>query len=174
MSRSRLCSSEQYYDPVGGGGEEEYYDDPQGGQEQYYNVPPGGQEYANAQGGEEYYDDNGGGDEQQHPEGLVLDDIESQMAQLRSKYPTSESDYLSAARARNAARVQSQEQQATEDDWKQAQYDAQQRGALVDDWDNSLSEAGNADSQIIIPMDGTVAAGEGGEDGEEDPQLLLF
>jgi hypothetical protein len=38
-------------------------------------------------------------------DGLILNDIDVQMAKLRSKYPTSEADYLAMARARNAAKA---------------------------------------------------------------------
>lgn len=103
---------------------------------------------------------------------LTADEIDRQMARLRSKYPTSEADYLAAARARNAAKQASSERTATDEDWQQiAAEKKEQVGTVLDDWESSQAEAGNADSQILIPMmDG--AKGEDGE--EEEPKLLLF
>ena len=47
----------------------------------------------------------------------------------------------------------------------------------VDDWDNSIKEAGNSDSQILMftdpPADGDGDDENGGEGGG-DPKLLLF
>lgn len=53
--------------------------------------------------------------------GLLLSasDVNAQMAKLRSKYPTSEADYLAAARARNVAKQASSERTATDADWRQ-------------------------------------------------------
>ena len=117
------------------------------------------------------------GDDEEPPKELVLDNIEGQMAQLRSKYPTSEADYLAAARARNAAKVQSTTRSASDEDWMKAKQAAAEKagGAIKDDWDNSLKDAGNADSQILIPIE--LTEGEGGDgDGEggDDPKLMLF
>jgi len=104
------------------------------------------------------------------PNELVLDDIEGQMSKLRSKYPTSEADYLAAARARNAARVSSVETRASDEDWLEAKREAakKQGGQVEDDWDSSLSEAGNIDSQILIPL------GEDDDPDSDEPKLLLF
>ena len=70
-------------------------------------------------------------------------ELEKQMAHLRSKYPSSEADYLAAARARNAAKVQSVNSQASDADWQQAKAEAQQKGGLRsddDDWEKSQNE----------------------------------
>jgi len=113
-------------------------------------------------------------EQQQGDEGLILSDaeLEQQMARLRSKYPTSEADYLAAARARSAAKVPSNNSQASDEDWKKARDQAQAQGAAFDDWENSLSEAGNVDSQILIPIDDAME-GDDNEDGGE-PKLMLF
>lgn len=93
------------------------------------------------------------------------------MAKLKSKYPTAEADYLAAARARNAAKVESHERKATDEDWHAMAEQKKREVGEVDDWENAKKEAGNADSQIIIPME--FDSNEDGEDGD-DPKLLLF
>jgi hypothetical protein len=101
---------------------------------------------------------------------LSTSDVTAHMAKLRSKYPTSEADYLAAARARNAAKQASSDRTATDADWQQIAADKKQAVGEIDDWDTSVSEAGNADSQILIPM--TPSIGADGE--EEEPKLMLF
>lgn len=98
---------------------------------------------------------------------LVLNDIDKEMAQFRSKYPTSEADFLAAARARAAARTPSTGDQASAQDWAMAQEEARKRG-IADDWENSAKEAGNIDSQILIPVEYTEGA-----DPDDEPQLML-
>jgi hypothetical protein len=111
-----------------------------------------------------------GGDDEPEPN-LVLTDIERQMALLRSKYPTGESDYLAAARARSQAKMASTERQATDDDWKSIAAAKKETGAVSDGWEESLVDAGNAESQVLIPMSDIVV--EDGGDSDE-PKLLLF
>lgn len=108
-------------------------------------------------------------------DGLILNDIDSQMAKLRNKYPTSEADYLAAARARNAARAASLNAEASDQDWSQVAAEVRKRqggGAVDEDWESSAREAGNADSQILIPVDLETSGDSGGE--EDEPKLLLF
>jgi hypothetical protein len=93
--------------------------------------------------------------------------MEQQMAALRSKYPTSESAYLAAARARNDAKMASREESATDRDWQEMQQQKQQAVGDIDDWAESAKEAGNMDSQILLP-----SLPE--EDGDDEPKLLLF
>jgi hypothetical protein len=93
--------------------------------------------------------------------------MEQQMALLRSKYPTSESAYLAAARARNDAKMASREESATDRDWQDMQQQKQQAVGDIDDWAESAKEAGNMDSQILLP-----SLPE--EDGDDEPKLLLF
>ena len=97
------------------------------------------------------------------------------MAKLRNKYPTSEADYLAAARARNAARAASLNAEASDQDWSQVAAEVRKRqggGAVDEDWESSAREAGNADSQILIPVDLETSGDSGGE--EDEPKLLLF
>jgi hypothetical protein len=108
-------------------------------------------------------------------DGLILSDIDSQMARLRSKYPTSEADYLAAARERNTAKAGSVNEGATDSDWHQAAAEARQRQGTIDDWENAVGEAGNVDSQILIPTDMIPGDGSPGDsDDPQEPKLLLF
>jgi hypothetical protein len=105
---------------------------------------------------------------------LVLGDgLGDEMAKLRSKYPTSEADYLAAARARNAAK-QASTSHGDEKSWKQLADEKKRAGEFEDDaWEASRQEAGNADSQILIPM---MDKDEDSDDSEnpEEPKLLLW
>jgi hypothetical protein len=101
---------------------------------------------------------------------LSASDVNAQMAKLRSKYPTSEADYLAAARARNAAKQASSERTATDADWRQIAAEKKQAVGEIDDWESSKAEEGNSDSQILIPMMPAIL--ENGE--EEEPKLMLF
>lgn len=109
-------------------------------------------------------DENEGGEKRR----LLLsqEEIAEKMNQLRSKYPTSEADYLAAARARSEAKLPSVERQATEEDWQRVAREKKQLYGEQDDWEESAKEAGNIDSQILLPM--MDDDGEGGE-----PKLLL-
>lgn len=112
-------------------------------------------------------------DQEPNKDELVLGEaVDQQMAQLRSKYPTSEADYLAAARARAAAKTQSVESSAASDvEWQRLADEKRKAVGEIDDWENAKAEAGNVDSQILLP---DLPAEEGeGEDGE-DPKLLLF
>jgi len=104
-------------------------------------------------------------------DGLLLsqEEVEAQMASLRSKYPTSEADYLAAARQRSEAKVESRERQATDEDWQKMAEEKKRAFGEVDAWEDSKKESGNIDSQILMPM---AEGEEGGED--EEPKLLLF
>jgi hypothetical protein len=108
-------------------------------------------------------------DEESIPNELLLDAnaVQQEMAGLKSKYPTSEADYLAAARARAAAQVASKNDGATDEDWLKVKQEAAQQGGVNDDWEVSAREAGNSDSQILIPM-----APEDADDDE--PKLMLF
>jgi hypothetical protein len=100
---------------------------------------------------------------------LSASDLSAQMTKLRNKYPTSEADYLAAARARNVAKQASSEGTASDADWHQIAAEKKQAVGEIDDWESSKSEAGNSDSQILIPLASTI-----GDDGEEEPKLMLF
>lgn len=106
------------------------------------------------------------------PQSLIVDgaEMEAKMQQLRSKYPTSEADYLAAARARAKAKPESREIAATQEDFEKVAQEKKQQGFLdVDDWEASATEAGNTDSQILFPQ---LPDDEDGEGGAE-PTLLL-
>jgi hypothetical protein len=117
-------------------------------------------------------DDEGGGSPPD--DGLILSDIDVQMAKLRSMYPTSEADYLAMARARNAAKAASVNEGASDTDWHQVAAEARERVGGVDDWEIAANEAGNVDSQILIPIE--LMEGENSADGGEadEPKLMLF
>jgi hypothetical protein len=108
------------------------------------------------------------------PPSLVLGDgLGDEMAKLRSKYPTSEADYLAAARARNAAK-QASTSHGDEKSWKQLADEKKRAGEFEDDaWEASRQEAGNADSQILIPMMDKDEDSDS-EDNPEEPKLLLW
>ena len=107
---------------------------------------------------------------------LDLDEVKEKMAKLKSKYPTAEADYLAAARKRAALKVESRNNESSDEDWQKMAAEKNQvmggaeagtpaAAAGDDGWEASLNDEGNAqDSQIFIPM-------EGGED--EEPKLLL-
>ena len=92
------------------------------------------------------------------------------MAQFKSKYPTAEADYLAAARKRAEMRMESVNNMSTDQDWMQVAEEKKKQmgGAVEDDWEASAKEAGNEDSQILIPVD-ISASGE----GDDEPTLLL-
>jgi hypothetical protein len=109
------------------------------------------------------------------------------MQKLRSKYPVSESAYLAAAKARSQQQMESQERQATDEDYQKIQQEKLAQfgstGWIVDDWEASRKEAGNVESQILIPIpnptstsSSRLGGGTGGDDNGEDeePKLLLF
>ena len=108
--------------------------------------------------------------EREQPELVLGDDMNTQMARMRSKYPTAEADYLAAARARAAAQTPSVETRATDKDWQKIAQEKRQQLGELDDWESSKAEAGNIDSQILLP-DLPPDEGEGADD---EPKLLLF
>jgi hypothetical protein len=99
------------------------------------------------------------------------------MHKLRSKYPVSESAYLAAAQERSKTQAASRERQATDDDWQRMQREKAQLfgGMLQDDWEASRREAGNADSQILLPNPIPSGGADDDDDADqEEPKLLLF
>lgn len=116
--------------------------------------------------------------EEPPPLSLILDAdaVNQQMGQLKSKYPTAEADYLAAARRRAEERTASVNDMSTDEEW----FEANEKKSLIGDgmedaWEKSLEEAGNADSQILIPIN--TIDGEGGDDddnsGGPEPTLLI-
>ena len=105
-------------------------------------------------------------------EGLVLDGLDKEMNQYRSEFAFSEADFLAAARKRAEERKESSNSGASDKDWQAMADEKAEQFGQIDDWDNSMKEAGNADSQILMFTD-PPADGED-EDGGSDPKLLLF
>jgi hypothetical protein len=109
--------------------------------------------------------------EKEEPKKLVLGDgIENDMKRLKSKFPTSEVDFLAAARKRAQEARESINNSASEDDWLNI-ASQKQSATQQDDWEASLKEAGNEESQILIPVE-RCSSNADGED--EEPKLLLF
>jgi hypothetical protein len=115
--------------------------------------------------------------QQAQAQGLILDaaQVQEHMGKLKSKYPTHEADYLAAARKRAQEKLASRNDDTTDDDWKRAAREKQQTVGLdgQDDWEASLKEAGNADSQILVPGNLFLTTTTTDGDGEE-PKLLLY
>jgi hypothetical protein len=103
----------------------------------------------------------------------TADEVQHQMSQFRSKYPTAESDYLAAARARSTARVPSKSHNSVSDEeWKtMAEQKRREYGETgTDGWEESAQEVGNRkDSLILIPM-----PNPDDDNDEVEPKLLLF
>ena len=113
---------------------------------------------------------NAEGNDEAQPDSLILggEEREQQLNQLKSKYPTSEADYLAAARARAAAKTPSASQKASDEDWQKIAEEKKKAGVGADDdgWESSLEDA---ESAILIMS--TNEDGEPEDDGE--PTLLL-
>lgn len=120
----------------------------------------------------------GGDDEHDNEPSLILggDEMQQQMQQLRSKYPTSEADYLAAARARAKTKPPSQSIQATTEDFAKVAEEKKKQLGIENfdqsDWEESAKEAGNADSQILLPQLPDEGDDEDGNPPQE-PTLLL-
>jgi hypothetical protein len=106
-------------------------------------------------------------------DGLVLDGLNKEMSKVASQFSFSEMDFLAAAKKRAEERVESKNASAGDKDWKTLAEEKNSEYGEIDDWDNSMKEAGNQDSQILMftdpPADGEDEGGEGAE-----PKLLLF
>lgn len=109
---------------------------------------------------------------------LVLGDIASEMQNVRkdsgADFDFGGIDFLANAKARAKAKVESNNNVAGDEAWQQLAEEKKEQYGEIDDWENSMKEAGNMDSQILMfseaPSDGE--EGEGGDDDE--PKLLLF
>ena len=112
-------------------------------------------------------------DASEEDEGLVLDGLDKKMNEFRTEYSFTEADYLAAARKRAEERKASVNSGASDEDWQNIADEKESQFGKVDDWENSVKEAGNVDSQILMftdpPADGEGEDGEGGGD-----KLLLF
>ena len=109
---------------------------------------------------------------------LVLGNMESEMQNVRkdsgADFDFGGIDFLANAKARAAAKVESNNNVAGDEAWQQLAEEKKEQYGEIDDWENSMKEAGNMDSQILMFSEAP-SDGEDGEDGEDDePKLLLF
>lgn len=105
-------------------------------------------------------------------EGLVLDGLDQQMKTVAaSDIDFGQIDFLAAARKRAEEKTASRNAGAGEEEWKNLAAEKKAQFGEIDDWENSMKEAGNMDSQILMFTD--PPADDEGEDAEE-PKLLLF
>ena len=105
-------------------------------------------------------------------EGLLLNGLDQEMSKMSSKFSFSESDYLAAARKRAEQKAASSNAGASDEEWKRVANEKKEQFGEIDDWENSVKEAGNSDSQILMFSDDSSSEGEEGDGGE--PKLLLF
>ena len=115
-------------------------------------------------------------DDTEEPEGLVLEGLDQQMKKVANDLDFGQIDFLAEAKKRAAAKTASVNSGAGDDEWQELADQKKEQYGEIDDWDNSLKEAGNADSQILMFTDPPPSGEEGEEGGENDdePKLLLF
>ena len=108
------------------------------------------------------------------PDGLVLGGLDQEMKKVASDIDFGAIDYLAEAKKRAAQKTESRNAGARDEDWKELADEKKEQYGVIDDWENSVKEAGNTDSQILMFTD-PPADEEDGEDGDDDePKLLLF
>jgi len=116
------------------------------------------------------------GGEDEEPR-LVLGNIESEMQSVRAgsniEYDFGAIDFLANAKSRAAAQVESNNNGAGVDEWTNLAEEKKEQFGEIDDWENSVKEAGNTDSHILMFTD-PPPEGEGGEGEDDEPKLLLF
>jgi hypothetical protein len=199
-SSKRHCSASQLMQQYYGGEEEnnyysnddqsQYYDNQQ--QSQYYDdeqqQQQQNQQYYDEQQQQYYNDDQSTNEE---PTLLITNNMQQEMQRATSNIEMGGLDYLALARQRAAARVESINNQSTEEDWKRlAEEKRIQSGGYVsgdEAWEASLGEEGSeSDFAASLGMSGVnLVQGEGGimmtegglvvdnmDDGDE-PQLLF-
>mmetsp|Transcript_59882 Transcript_59882/g.67830 ORF Transcript_59882/g.67830 Transcript_59882/m.67830 type:complete len:198 (+) Transcript_59882:107-700(+) len=99
------------------------------------------------------------------------------------EYDFGQIDYLALARQRAAAQVESNNNVANENDWKNLANEKKKMGGRGNDgsdpsmgddadWENSKLEVGNAESEILFDI-GDAGDGGGGGGGGDEPKLLL-
>jgi len=110
---------------------------------------------------------------------LVLGNVEAEMQSVRAnsdtEYDFGAIDFLAAAKARAAAKVESNNNVAGDEAWQKLAEEKKEQLGEIDDWENSKKEAGNEDSQILMftgPPEGE--EGEGGDGEDDEPKLLLL
>mmetsp|Transcript_26439 Transcript_26439/g.47786 ORF Transcript_26439/g.47786 Transcript_26439/m.47786 type:complete len:90 (-) Transcript_26439:1332-1601(-) len=89
------------------------------------------------------------------------------MKSLTFKFPTSEADYLAAARKRAEEARASINNEASDEDWQQVAHHANDND---DGWESSIA----LESEILLPKLPTQGGKDDGEDEEEEPTLLLL
>lgn len=112
------------------------------------------------------------GDSSNEDPGLILDGLDKEMKQVSSTNSFGEIDFLALAKKRAQERPESRNASAGEADWKELADEKKNQFGEIDDWENSMKEAGNVDSQIL--MFTTPTTEEGGDDNDDEPKLLLF
>ena len=161
----------------------QYYDNQQ--QAQYYDEQQQqqNQQYYDAQQQQQY-----GGEEE--PTLLITDNMQEEMQRATANSDIGGLDYLALARARAAARVESVNNQSTDQDWQRlADEKTMEQGGYVsgdEAWEASLGEEGSESDFASLGMgalsltegEGGVMTTEGGLvvdnfDGDDEPQLLL-
>jgi hypothetical protein len=108
-------------------------------------------------------DDSGGSSSEG---GLILNGLDREMNQVASKSSFSAIDVLAAAKKRAQERPESRNEMAGDGDWKDLAEEKKDQFGEIDDWENSMKEAGNVDSQILMLTEPT--------SDDEGPKLLLF
>eukprot|EP00536_Pseudo-nitzschia_multiseries_P000536 jgi/Psemu1/300133/fgenesh1_kg.6_\ len=99
--------------------------------------------------------------------------MQSVRANAGVEYDFGAIDFLANAKARAAAQLESNNNVAGDEDWTNLAEEKKEQFGEIDDWENSMKEAGNADSQILMFTD-PPADGEDGEGEDDEPKLLLF
>ncbi|KAL9189823.1 hypothetical protein ACHAXT_009498 [Thalassiosira profunda] len=166
---------------------QQQYDQQQ--QQQYY---PEQQQQQHQQG----YDDQNQYNQQgaEEPSLLITDDMQGELAKATSGFEVGGMDYLALARARNEAKMESQNSQATAADWHSVAEEKKRRMgdaaeyAADEDWEKSLEDEGSAADSAVLGMGVQLEQGEGGvmttegglvidsnlgSGGDDGPQLLL-
>ena len=121
-------------------------------------------------------------EKEEEPQSLILgaDNIKSEMQGVVNNldFSFTQTDFLSAAKARAAAKVESNNKGAADEEWTALADEKTKQYGEIDDWENSKKEAGNADSQILMFTEPSPAEGQGSGSGDEndddEPKLLLF
>jgi hypothetical protein len=108
----------------------------------------------------------------EEPEGLVFEGLDQQMKKVASDLDFGQIDFLAEAKKRAQQKKESSNAGAGDDEWKNLANEKKEQYGQIDDWENAVKEAGNADSQILMFTE--PPADEQGEDVDDEPKLLLF
>lgn len=195
QSRSRLWQN--YYDQQGDGNQQQPYYDQQ--QPAYYDQGEGQPQqsyYDQDPQQPQYYDDPQQQPAQnaEEPSLLITDNIQQEMAAATSGVEVGGIDFLALARQRAAERRESNNSESTAEEWIELAEEVRrekmaERGGYIsddEDWEKSLDDEGGLSDSAALGMgvkleeaEGGVMMTEGGlvvdggEGGEDGPQLLL-